>query len=203
MNIEKLRQRLSIEQLRFAQMYIAQAQTLAEKRVTLSELYQEAFKSKAGTLSCNVNSSKLLAPGSPTREYINAVFNAQMPDTLRTAAETMRDLELMATADITEIVSWKVEVINDREVLCPRVMSVDDLPKQVRRLIKSVTYTKNGPKLELHDQLRAQDMLNKMQGVYIEKREISGPNGGPITAAVAEVDKSELQAICKGLLNDI
>ena len=55
-----------------------------------------------------------------------------------------------------------------------------DKVKHHGHIIKSITWTKYGPRLELYDAQGALDKIGKAHGIFKERREISGPGGGPI-----------------------
>ena len=59
------------------------------------------------------------------------------------------------------------EVIGEMAVPVVK-MSSDEVPEEIRGLIKGITFTKTGPKFEMADQQKAQDMLIKMLGGYKE-----------------------------------
>ena len=46
----------------------------------------------------------------------------------------------------------------------------------VSHLIKSITPTRDGPKVLLHDQTKALELLGKAHGLFVERLELSGPD---------------------------
>ena len=184
MSLEELYEAMTPGQRRFADIYIRDYEKLARKEVNYADIYEEAFPNVRNRNEASQSAWRLIRGRNNCRNYLNEALKQHGVDTsskIRTDDEVRLDLEAMATADITEIVSWKVvEQEDGGTILIPNVLDVNEVDPVVRRLIKSITWTKNGPKLELHDQLRAQDMLNRMRGAYVDKLELSGPGGGAI-----------------------
>lgn len=84
-------------------------------------------------------------------------------------------IQAQAFADLTQFIGWeKRPMMNDDgevigEAAFPVVkMNSDEVPEEIRGLIKGITFTKMGPKFEMADQQKAQDMLIKMLGGYKE-----------------------------------
>lgn len=50
-----------------------------------------------------------------------------------------------------------------------------------RSLVRSVERTKNGLKIHLTDQDKIRELAAKWLGMFVEKKEISGPNGAPLS----------------------
>lgn len=70
------------------------------------------------------------------------------------------------------------------------------------RLIASIKETKNGIEIKTRDQDAALLNLAKAIGLIVEKRELSGPGGGPIQTATGAIDfnamsDAELDAFCQ------
>lgn len=204
MTLNELYEAMTPGQRRFADIYIRDYEKLARKEVTYTSIYIEAFPEVTNRSEASRSAWRLIRGSNNCRTYLDAALmqHGINPGVkIRTNDEVRADLEMMATADITELVSWDLVETENGTVWAPKVMDVKEVDPVVRRLIKSITWTKNGPKLELHDQLRAQDMLNRMAGAYIDKVEVSGPNGGPIKLE-ADV-KLTIESTCAKLLSEM
>lgn len=205
MTLEELYEAMTPGQRHFAEIYIRDYEKLARKEVKYADIYIEAFPDVSNRDEASRSAWRLIKGNNNCRTYIDEALKLHGINPgvkIRTDDEVRADLEAMATADITEIVSWEiVEQEDGGEILMPRAMNVNEVNPVVRRLIKSITWTKNGPKLELHDQLRAQDMLNRMRGAYVDRVEVSGPNGGPIKLE-ADV-KLTIESTCAKLLSEM
>lgn len=179
--MKKLWDGLNERQRSFADLYISNIVEIVAGRLSATDVYAMLGTECNKRIECSKNASRYLADGNNVRMYIDAFFAESARwevDGLRTTEETKRDLEAMATADITELVSWDIRELEDgTTVPIPKIMDYRNVPPEIRRLIRSVTFTKSGPKIELHDQLKAQDMLNRMNGAYTDKVEVSGTVG--------------------------
>ena len=93
-----------------------------------------------------IRAAEYLRQDTRSRQYIDAVLLQQgdLSDTpLRDIDQTRRDLEAMATADMTDIISWDLHEQEDGSVIwIPKIMAIEHLEPAVRRLIKSITMTK-------------------------------------------------------------
>jgi len=61
------------------------------------------------------------------------------------------------------------------------------LSPRARKLYAGAKYTKYGIEVQLHSQMEAWQTLAKMSGAFVERREHSGPGGGPIKTASVNV----------------
>lgn len=207
--LEALARKLSPNQLSFCKEYIKRASDVASGSLPLYRIYMNNYPKCKSQRTAESASSRFMNPGSNARMYIDLAITAtgapgNADDTIMSVEESRRDLTAMARADMTEFVSWDIiEGPNGERIPAPKLADFENVPKAQRKLIKAVTFTKNGPKFELHDQQKAYDMLNRMNGAYIEKKEISGPGGGPILSAVANVSPEELKELARGLLDKL
>lgn len=202
--IDELEKRLNPRHLELGRLYVENYANLSNKSVTLAELYQRVYPDQTNREIASNSLSHLTLAGTPLREYIDLLLEQTGSRTerpkLRTLDETRADLEAMATADITELITWRtVEQEDGSKIPIPKILDVENVPKPLRRLIRSVTFTKNGPKIELHDQLKAQDMLNRMNAAYLDRTEVTGR----VAVAQVNISPEELRAICSDLLKDI
>lgn len=180
--IARLAAELTSEQLEFANLWI----TKPKHGMTDAECYMKAYPGSSPS-TAKVNSSRLVRKSPKVMAYLAAHQAETTANNIASLDELKVSLTEMARADITDVCQWDIadqvdettgEVIGKLPV--PKVRKFEDVPPELRRMIKSITYTKAGPKIELYDRQRAMDMLIKMQGGYTEKVELSGPNGGPI-----------------------
>lgn len=184
LSVEEAKRNLTPAQVTFGNEYVRCYTEIAKGRMSASQIYLNIYENCTSNHIAHIRVSEMLRAGATVRNYVDALMAQQgieQTPQIRTIDETRADLEAMAKADITDIVAWDVIEKEDGSIVhIPKIMKVEELDPAVRRLIKSVTFTKNGPKLELHDQLKAQDMLNRMRGAYVDRLEVSGPGGGPI-----------------------
>lgn len=62
----------------------------------------------------------------------------------------------------------------------------DDLPADVRAAVSEVALTKDGFKIKLHDKASALQQLGRYLGMFVDKTELTGKDGGPIKAEVMD-----------------
>lgn len=176
--------RLTREQIEFANLWIAKVNT----GMTDVECYMSAYPRTKTPLSASVNASKLIRHNANVRAYIQSHYQEAFADNIASLAELKEQLTAMARADITDIARWDVSVDEEgNQVMVPRILKFEDVPQPLRELVKSITYTKQGPKLEFYDKMQAIDKLIKMQGGFIERVEHSGVVGS-VTANLPASD---------------
>lgn len=154
-----------------------------------SACYLAAYPNTSDYRGASVSATRLLALPK-VQEFISAMRETgTLRSTVATLQEIQEQLTAIARADITEIVPWENVVDEDTGAVypLPKIKNLSELPAEHRRMIKSITWTKQGPKIELHDAAKAQDMLIRMQGGYKDKLELSGG----IVAASVELDASD------------
>jgi terminase small subunit-like protein len=96
-----------------------------------------------------------------------------------TGAAVVNELGAIAFSKITDYL--KIE--NGRLVLA--VSNLNDLPDEAKAAIARLRERVNDDgsisiEVELHDKLVALDKLGKSIGLFKERHEVSGPNGGPV-----------------------
>lgn len=78
------------------------------------------------------------------------------------------------------------------------------LKGSARRLFAGVKQTQNGLEIKMRDQDAAVMNISKYLGMLIDKRELSGPNGGPVpisaTISADDLSDDQLAAIAAGAL---
>lgn len=106
---------------------------------------------------------------------------------IMTREEALERLTLSARVRITDVCDFKNVKVgedengNDVYETVWTMKNAEDIPPEVAACIKSVTITRNGPKLELHDQLTATKQLAEMQGWNAaQKFEHTGKDGEPM-----------------------
>jgi phage terminase small subunit len=111
-----------------------------------------------------------------------------------TRQEALEKLSLSARVSITDVAEFKVAQVGEDDNGLPVYQTVweiknsEDIAPEVAACIKSITITKTGPKLELHDQNSAIKQLSEMEGWNsATKHEHSGPGGKPIVTRVERI----------------
>lgn len=151
--------------------------------------YLAAFPNASDYKGASVNACKLRALPEVQEFFAAMREDGILKSTVATLEEIQEQLTEVIRADITDIIPW--ETAEDPETGAtypvPKIKNLSELPAHHRRLIKSITWTKQGPKIEMHDAAKAQDMLIRMQGGYKDRVELSGS----VVNATVELDSSD------------
>lgn len=109
---------------------------------------------------------------------------------------TLEKLRAIAVADITDVL----------KVLFNHGVSVADglaaLPDDVRYAIKSVEYTKNGPKVVMHDKTQSLMAIGKYFKLFVDKVELTGANGGPVEMIDPNMTPEKAQEIYADMIRE-
>ena len=63
-----------------------------------------------------------------------------------------------------------------------------DAVQEQGELVKRITHRKGqSSQIELHDAQAALEKIGKVHGIFVDKKEISGPDGGPLEIGIKEV----------------
>lgn len=186
--LEEMAAALSKEHLTFANHYIANGNA--------TQAYLHAYGDSMEYRSAVVAGSKLLTHPK-VGPYVREARRLIAKSKLMSLDEIASRIQAQAFADVTQFIGWEPRpMVNDDgevigEMTVPVVkMSSDEVPEEIRGLIKGITFTKMGPKFEMADQQKAQDMLIKMLGGYKETvNHISSdgsmsPQGSDVTEAL-------------------
>lgn len=117
-----------------------------------------------------------------------------------TRTQALERLSLIASTNLTDIVEFKTHEVETAdgpvEQTIWRIKESEELQEVAAVSIKSVTMTKLGPRIEMHDKLSAIQQLAKLQGwESAQKFELTGKDGGPIeTNLTATLDASKLSS---------
>ena len=158
------------------------------------DAYTHAYPDAESRVGAQVSAHKLLQKNVVVY-YIKAVRAYLAKQELMSLEEIRTEVQRRAFADMTEFIGMERHVDEEtgEETFIPVIKkTTDELSPSQRRLIKSVTMTKMGPKFEVGDQRAYMDMLVKMIGGYApEKVEMTGANGGAIAHEVVVKDMTD------------
>lgn len=163
--LEEMAAALSKDHLTFANCYIPTGNA--------TQSYLQAYPGveyrSAVTGGCKLLTHPKVGP------YVREARRLIAKSKLMSLDEIASRIQAHAFADVTQFIGWeKRQMVNDDgevigEMAVPVVkMNSDEVPEEIRGLIKGITFTKMGPKFEMADQQKAQDMLIKMLGGYKE-----------------------------------
>lgn len=121
-------------------------------------------------------------------------------DAVMTRDKMLQDLTVIADSSIYDVATFldvddelmnmeTGELFKGQSII--NVKSMNDIKPQHRCLIKSIKQTKHGIELTLYSAMDARKMISDMCGYNAPvKRELSGPDGGPIK--IAEMNDDDL-----------
>jgi phage terminase small subunit len=116
---------------------------------------------------------------------IRATIDARLKEKAMGTDEVLARLAEQARVSIADFTTSKiVNLTNDKgEPTGETIQMVElDWEKVQARghLIKSITNTRHGPRIELHDGQTALIQLGKAQRLFVERHEVTGADGGPV-----------------------
>jgi phage terminase small subunit len=177
----------------------AKLTTLQHKFVVnlVSGMSQDNAISKAGSKAKTDGAKRAIASrmlsDANTRAFYDSLMLTRLTDSIMTRDEALSILSNNARVSMTDIADYRfVEVgkDNDGNDIMQTVWTMKDsseIDPNVIACIKSVTMTKQGPKIELHDQQGAIKQISAMEGWEAPKKtELSGKNGGTIEVTQIE-----------------
>jgi phage terminase small subunit len=142
----------------------------------------------ASRLLANVNIQKLIQQDA-----------AKVAAKLNITAERIEaEYAKIAFSDMANYGSWEAD---GRSTLRPS-SELGEHTAAVQEITVNVTTTQEGEvsrlvKFKLHPKIQALDALCKMKGLFLDRHEVSGPNGGPVPVAVdlSGLSDTELRAL--------
>lgn len=142
--------------------------TCVAKGMTLADAYRASYSAeKMKPETIRKRASELMANGD-VEGMLKELQSKAVTDAVMTRQEALERLSLIASTDVTDILEFQqAEVVTDEgttPVTVWRMKDSKELKAKAAATIKSVTMTKNGPKIEFHDKLSAISQLSKMQG---------------------------------------
>ena len=142
------------------------------------------------------------------QEAIKEQMEAREKRTLITSDRVLQQLVKIAFSDIKDMLSFKTVKTLDETATAlvgspiltyKTVVDVKDSDEVDGTLIAEVQETRDGFKFKRNDQMKALELLGKHLGMFTERHEHTGPNGGPIetvsrsrTAGMTEEEKIAL-----------
>lgn len=135
------------------------------------------------------------------QEFIQQSINRVEKKLDISAERIMQEYARVAFADIRNYGEWDA---TGRATMKPSVELSDDETAAISEITVTTTVRDDGntavvSKMKLADKLRALDGLSKIRGLFVDRHEHSGPNGGPIpvTVDLSTLSDDELAALEK------
>lgn len=135
-----------------------------------SESYRHAYSSENMKPETVANNAYVLMQNSEILTRIQELKDMAVSDVVMTRQEALERLSAIARSSITDIAEFRESQVGEDENGEPvlmttwRIKNSDEIDSKSSLIVKSVTATKFGPKLEVHDQMSAIQQLSKMQG---------------------------------------
>jgi len=122
---------------------------------------------------------------------IQAAMQARSERTNIRADRVLEELAKLAFSDMRDFAKWSEAGVT--------LISSDQLSAEAAACVSEVsqTITKDGGsiKFKLHDKKSSLELLGKHLGLFVERHEHTGKDGGPIETAVSITDKEKEQLI--------
>ena len=191
------------------------AQLMSTGQYTQREAYRRAG------YSCNMQDAYIdveaceLAAQPKVARRIKELLDEFKERNMITKQRVMEEYAKLAFSDVTDFLDVRTERVvvgtydrdGDEEPISEITQLV--LMKDTKQIdpdklaaISEVRQTKEGISFKLHDKKGALDSVAKVLGIFTEKREHTGPGGGPIQMAVsltAGMSEAEIAAELEGL----
>lgn len=181
------------------QQELANGCTKLERRVVINMVsgmsQRQAYRKAGGTAqtesSADATVSRMLKKVKVKAFYESLVSQAQT-SAVMSRQEALERLSKMARVSITDIAEFAEEQVGEDENGDPvmktnwRIKDSKDIPPDAAAAIRSVTATKFGPKLEMHDPASAMKQLADLQGWNAPTKLDHSSKDGTMTPAKPE-----------------
>ncbi len=160
--------------------------------MTFGQCYVAAGYDVPDGVTAGARANAMLDKRHPKR-YILAVQARCMDDIGLTLSYLDHELKGIIESDISDLIGtrginrieWNAETkqheVKGTNYLPELRCNIDDLTPTQRRSIQSIEMTTNGIKVKQYDRLGAIRLAYQRIGALVEKKEHSGPGGGPIS----------------------
>jgi phage terminase small subunit len=142
---------------------------------------QAAVRAGYSSKTANEQAVKLLANLS---DEIGKSLAERSKRTEVTADRVVKELARIAFVDFRQVASWGPDGI--------RLLSSDDLSDDEAAIISEVSETRSESggslKAKRFDKIKALELLGRHLGMFVDKKEISGPDGAPLQVIIAYAD---------------
>lgn len=143
------------------------------------------------------------------KAFYDSLMESATSEAILTREEALQILSNNAKVQMTDVAVFGLARVgedaegNDVMQTVWTMKDSKDIDPNVMSCIKSVTMTKQGPKIELHDQHGAIKQLSDMQGWNAPKKsELTGAGGKPL-AIQADVSSPEVASALAGLMDKL
>lgn len=181
---------------------------LVKPGMSQRQAYVDAGGTSATPETQDASASRMLS-NAKVKEFYQSLINSIASDVIMTKQEALERLSKTARATIHDICTFKlVEVLTkdkdgNEKIEFDTIWTMketEEIDPVIAAAIKSVTFTKNGPKIEMYDANGSIKILSDLQGWNApKKQEITGKDGQPL-AINADVSAPEIASALAGLM---
>lgn len=164
---------------------------------------------KAKTESGQDQSASEIRSNPKVSALYQSLINSIASESIMSKQEALERLSKTARATIHDICTFKLTQVGEDEEGNPVMQTVwemknsEDIDPVIAASIKSVTFTKTGPKIEMYDANGSIKLLSDMQGWNApRKQEISGKDGGALEVK-ADVSAPEIASALESLMGKL
>ena len=164
---------------------------------------------KGKTEESQDNTASVIFRKVEVREFYDSLMASAQSEAVMTKEQALSRLTKSAQVTITDVCDFKnVQVGEDGEgdpvfQTVWTVKNAEDIPPHIAACIKSVTVTKSGPKIELHDSHGAIKQLGDMLGWDSPKKsELTGKDGSALSIK-SDVSAPEIAEALAGLMDKV
>lgn len=143
------------------------------------------------------------------RAFYDSMMETKTIDSIMTRNEALERLSKSARIKITDVCDFKYVEFTDKETdevymnTIWTMKNAEDMDPDVAACIKSVAFTKTGPKIELYDANGSIKLLSDMQGWNAPKKtELTGKDGQALQLN-ANVEAPEIASALAGLMDKL
>ena len=169
----------------------------------------KAAGSTAKSDSALDNSASIMLSKAKVRAFYDSLMEVKSVDSIMSRDEALAILSTNARVKMTDVADYKFVAVGEDKDGQPIMQTVwtmkdsKDIDPNVISCIKSVTMTKQGPKIELHDQQGAIKQLSSLQGWDAPKKtELTGA-GGEALQLNSNVSAPEIASALAGLMSKL
>ena len=180
---------------------------LVSSNMSQREAYVHAG-GKAKSVDAQDQSASRMLRQVKVKAFYESLLNSAATSAVMSREEALERLSKSARIKITDICTFKLVELKgpDDKVILNTVWEMknaEDIDPDVAACIKSVTFTKTGPKIELYDANGSIKLLSDMQGWNAPKKtELTGKDGQAL-AINADVSSPEVAAALAGLMEKL
>lgn len=206
---ERKQIKLTAEQLELASKLTPLQRRFVLELVKPGMTQHQAYINAGGTSKTpetQRKSASVMVTNGNVKAFHQSLINSIASDVIMTKQEALERLSKTARATIHDICTFELKQVGEDEDGNPVMQTVwtmkhsEDIDPVIAASIKSVTFTKTGPKIEMYDANGSIKLLSDMQGWNApRKQEITGKDGSAL-AIKADVSAPEIASALAGLM---